>query len=181
MKAVSIKKFVICGAAAILSMCVALQAHAGFVGNVVHADYLFPDIGNAYKNLGDAAVNAAGPEFSVKFASTITADISDTNILIDIFDVNSFFVPSIFNGFHFSDASGTLSPITGVTIASTNNFDFNASDITFDADDIFLNFQGRSVVPDSSLLLNVTFIPEPMSALLFGLGLTFIGITRRKN
>ncbi|MES2353665.1 MAG: PEP-CTERM sorting domain-containing protein [Pseudomonadota bacterium] len=173
------KKLATCAAAAILSMFAALPAKAGFVGNTVHADYLFPDIGNAFTNLGDAVIGS-GPEFAVTYVSTLTADISDTSILINIFNGDALFSPSPFNGFHFFDTLGTISPITNVSIASINRFDFNASDITFDADNIFLNFEGLIVVPDSSLLLNVSFVPEPVSALLFGLGLTVIGLGWRK-
>jgi len=164
-----------------------LPARAGFIGNTVHAEYLFPDTSSVFMDLGDASVGA-GPEFSFSFDSDITVDFSDTNIAITILNGNSSFNAASFNGFHFFDVFAAIDPITNVALTSTNNFSFNASGITFDADNIFLDFQGLDVLPDSSLALAVTFasgpgptgLPEPVSPVLIGLGMASLALVRRK-
>jgi len=174
------KKWYLWVVSILLSVFAALPAQAGFMGQTVHADYLFPDTGSVFTDLGDAVVGA-GAEFSLTFASTITADFSDSSILVTIFGADSSFTSAAFNGFHFSDVLNTIAPIANITVAATNNFAFSSADISFDADNIFLNFQDLVVSPDSALTLAVTFVPEPISVALFGVGLLALGCTRRKQ
>lgn len=164
----------------LLSFFATLPAQAGFLGQAVHADYLFPDTATTFTDLGNSVVGA-GSEFSLTLASTLTVDFSDNNILITIFDANSSFTLSAFNGFHFFDVLNAIPSITNVAIAATNNFAFTPGGISFDADNIFLNFQGLSVLPDSALTLAVSFVPEPMSAALLGIGLFALARSRRKR
>ena len=140
---------------AVLTMAAA-PSYAGFMGTTIHGEYLFPDNGTTFMDLGDAMVGA-GAEFSISFDSTITVDFSDSTIAIDIAGGSTPFTAAAFNGFHFSDTSGLADAITQVSLVTTHNFAFDASGISFDANNIFLNFQGLDVVPDSSLLLAVNF------------------------
>jgi len=60
---------------------------------------------------------------------------------------------------------------------------FTAGGLSFDADHVFMNWQGVSHTPNDVLILNLQFgeVPEPATLALLGLGLAGIGFSRRKQ
>jgi hypothetical protein len=72
---------------------------------------------------------------------------------------------SSFSGLNLSDTSGLVRAITGVTINPSSNFSgFNASRLSFDADNLFVNLQGLTFRPETRLVLDVTFAPTAAAA-----------------
>ncbi len=151
-----------------------VQAGLLFDGETIGYEYLFPDASTTAFN-PDPVVVGAGVELPGLFNSSFdvaSMDISDTNILVDYYAANSW-SPAAFNGFRIFDLGATLPAITSVTVnAATNMAGFSAANITFDADNIYVNWQGLGFDPSTivSLDVNVSAVPEPSSCALLGLG-----------
>ena len=158
-------------------------------GKTVNYQYFFPNSSSPYADAGngDYVVGsgieitniANGSYFGYNRYGTI--DISDTNIYVH-FNVTDGWMAEPFNGFRISDALGLIPDFTSVTInAATNMSGFGASRISFDADNIWINWQGLTFVYDTvvSLDINSTSVPEPATLLLLGFGLIGIAAVRR--
>ena len=67
---------------------------------------------------------------------------------------------------------GTIPPISGVSVnGATSLAGFNSSRVSFDADNIYVNWQGLTAVPSQIVSLDVQFteVPEPATLALVGL------------
>ena len=178
-----------------LAAC-AMNAQASFNGQVILAEYLFPDASTVFPGefTPAQATVGAGVEFS---AAGIAVDFSSSNILwtnIDPTGSSVTFAPASFNGHRFTDLNGTIPEITGVTInAATTLAGFDASRVSFDANSIRVNFDSLEVLPEDIVSLDVTFAAAPppapqavptISALglgLLGLLLGLIGIHAKRS
>jgi hypothetical protein len=118
-------------------------AHAGFLGNTVAADYHWPNLrtvlypsGNAVVGAGIEFPNVGG--FGVGISPSV--DISDTNILIT-YPVGFSFAPppKTFDGWVISDILGAIPNIIGVSLRGTNIPGYDASQLSFDSDHVFIN------------------------------------------
>ena len=84
-----------------------------------------------------------------------TLDVSDTNILVDFY-ADSEWTASDFNGFRLVDIDNTIDAFTSVAINAVTNFvGFDASRITFDADNIYVNWQGLTFTTDTVVSLDI--------------------------
>jgi hypothetical protein len=163
-------------------------AHAGFLGQAVEARAFFPALppGNSTNGGPVTAVVGAGVEFANGAFTPFfgpSFDFSDTSIAI--VQTATGHQSAAFNGWQFFDVNGTIDDITGVSIAGDSSGFFSADPgrITFDANHIWINFQGLSFGQVAEIGLNVTFgnaVPEPGSAALAGLALLAAAGLRRR-
>ncbi len=159
-KLLKIAALLACGVAA-------LPAHAsGFDGSTIAFQMIFPDLSSPYSTQ-QIAVVGAGVEFPNDSVGFYGADLGGTTLtLIDL--VGGLNTPASFNGVAFSDIGNSLAAITGVSFVS-GGFAGEQPVLTFDADHIFLNFQGisQATAPGTSYTYAVSFadsaVPEPAS------------------
>lgn len=165
-------------ALAVLMLCAHPRAHAAFLdGQTLGYEYLFPDLGTVF--FSTSFVVGAGvelPNMTSEFSAPASVDVSDTNIFID-FLVDRVFSPGSFNGFHMFDLLGTIESFgsVGITLA-TNLAGFNSSLISFDANNLFVNFDALDFDANSIVSIDIRPVPEPSTLLLVGLGLSMAGI-----
>jgi hypothetical protein len=158
-------------------------ANAGYIGNTIHGLILFPTTSSVDFDMGDPVVTGSGDTFNASF-SNFRIDFTDTTITI--IAKNSFsFASGGFNGFGFENTDGQDPLITNVVIdAATTQPGFNAADLSFDSNDIFVNNAGLSGAAGDKMVLDVTFgsvsVPEPRTLLLLSTALVVFGWSRRK-
>lgn len=131
----------------------------GFEGKTIGYTYLFPTISGVYGNTARDVTVGAGVEIaSINPDSNIgSMDISNDHVLITFNNAVSW-NPTAFNGFRLSDKFGTVSDIAGVTLLQNgNNSGLDATDISFDANNIYLNWQGLTFQAGGHVELGVLF------------------------
>ena len=161
----------------------AMPAFADLNGATVTVNYLYPEQNDIYEVLGMGTVTSGG--FTVNsFGQHDFTVYPDEITLTNVSGEDIQFTTADFNGYGLVvDSGGT--PITGVTIAYNDIAGFDASRITFDGTDVWLNLEGLTTTPGLDLQLDLQFAsgttPEPSSITLFGLGvLSLAGVARRK-
>lgn len=149
-------------------------------GQTVNYQYFYPDMSTPFGNApnGDYVV---GP--GVEITNFIEGgggdiDLRDTQIAVLFSDVE--FVGGEFNGFRINDVNMSIPSFTAVTINGATNVTFDPSRISFDADNIWVNFQGNTYAPGDMLVLDVSAVPEPQTYALMLLGLVGVAAVSRR-
>ena len=151
-----------------VAMIIAGSAHAQLSQGTIGFNYLFPDAGNVFYS---STFTTASPETGFGYFTTSATDHTITNS--NFFQSNSW-TGADFNGYEIYDFDGTMDAFTSVTLASSNMAGLDSSRISFDANHIWVNWQGLSFNTDTVVRLNVNgSVPEPASwaMMLGGFGL----------
>ena len=162
------------------------------VGESVSTESLYPDIGTVYTSPIAALVGPCVelPGSSTNFGGGNYFDIDFFADEIEIrFNATNVFSAVSFNGLHIFNTPLAQADITGVTInPATNMVGLDASRITFDANNIYINWEGLpfSTAPRTIVSLDLTSglsdVPEPSSMVLAGLGVVgLIVATHRRR
>lgn len=172
-------------------LLVATPASAAMIGVTIEATALFPDLAAPTTTAGPVdAVVGPGIEFTDgQFTPFFgpSFDFDDATITITTTAVNH--SGGSFNGYRFFDVLGGLPNISALSIISDTSGFFSAapSRLSFDANNIFINFQDLSFNGDEVVVLGVQTqdagapVPEPATLTLLGTGLVLAGARRRRK
>lgn len=156
-----------------------------FDGKTLQVSYLYPDPVTTFRGPDD--ITGGGPAVVWNIGSTLTATLAgDTLTAVDNCFVGCIFDPATFNGLRLSDTYGVLAPITGVSINAATNFPaFDLSRVTFDGDNIYLNFQGLRFSSETGVFAvdvqtGSGAVPEPATWALLIAGFGLVGSNIRR-
>jgi hypothetical protein len=166
-----------------------VSAHAGLMGQTLSAQYFYPNTSTAYVGatfVPPTFIVGAGVETvgDVEGVTTLTVDFSDSALLLTLNTIltNPTWGPASFNGPIFTSTTGLN--IVSATNTGTTLAGFDDSRISFDATQLFLNWQGLSYQDGDVVSIqfeSATDVPEPISITLLGAGLVAIGVSRRRG
>jgi hypothetical protein len=135
-----------------------ISVGASMAGHTIRHTFEAPFMGEVLSGPDDLVVGD-GVELAVISPGAVpgSIDIRDDSIVFSWdtgFGLSAGFA---FAGSHFSDLDDALPDIVGVTISQNNVVGVDQSDITFDADNIWVNLSGMVVGPGYQLVLEVEF------------------------
>ena len=142
----------------VLGCAMALPVRADLAGDTIRTWELYPDLSTIYG--GPVDVVDPGTILSFPgFAPIVNITFDDSNITITMVrDATAF--TSAFNGFRFFDVS---EPGFGSVAldSATNVPGIDGSRVSFDAQDIFVNFSGVTYSTGQEVSLDIAPVPEP--------------------
>ena len=147
---------------AVLACAIALPVRADVLtGDTIRTWELYPDLSTIYGgpvDVVDPGSILAFPGFA-PIVNIFFTFFTDANITIQMArDATA--ITSSFNGFRFFDE--TEAPFTSVTLDSATNVPgFDASRVTFDAQDIYVNFSAITYSTGERVSLDINATPEP--------------------
>lgn len=165
-----------------LSLLAAPAEAALLLGKTVQLSYEFPNTGAVFEGPFDNLVGTTG---ATSFqGGRILATPSDTQLRVHSDCMSTrvcLFAGFPFNGIHLRDGLGGISSFASVTVnALTSLPGFNNSRISFDADNIYLNFAGLSGGPyDVVVDIRTAGVPEPSAWALLIAGFAILGAALR--
>ena len=150
------------------------------LGKSIGIQYIYPDISAMEQDLGSNLVGTDGP---TPFDPYFKFSFTDTTATTSNFQFAAAWGSAPFNGFRLYDVNGTIAAFTSVTInPSSNLLGLDASRITFDANNIYVNWDGLSVSASTFVTLNISgAVPEPASWALMIAGFGMVGFAARRR
>jgi hypothetical protein len=168
-----------------LASLAATPAAASLIGATFDAVYYHPDSLTPYPDAEFTPLTfvvGAGQETdgNVEDATHLLVDFSDDALVITFDTILSFptWNNSAFNGVIFT-ATAPHDIATATVDPSTTLNSFDDTRVSLTTDRILLNWAGLSYQDGEFVKLNFTFVPEPGSALLLGVGLLGLARVRR--
>jgi hypothetical protein len=162
---------------AAFAVCLSLlsaSARADLVGTTATVNYEWPTLGTVLYSGGTQVITSSGTTFPVDSGDD-PVTVTGSNLTLTFDDGWSFSTaPKTFDGIVLTDPGAY---ITGVSLAGTNITGFLASDVTFDAHDVYINFpypplSALNVGADVSVnIATAAATPEPSGLLLLGTGM----------
>ncbi len=127
-------------------------------GATIGFQYLFPNTGTIDEDDGSFSV-VPGPEGS--YSGVFVYDVSANQIVLNAFGFEGSFTTSTFNGPRFYDFGLDDLDLTGVSVnPASNMFGLSNANLTWDGDNIFLNWQGLSFNSETQVILDLQFNGE---------------------
>jgi len=162
-------RWVLATALALAAAAIAPTAQAGWVGGTVGWTLETPR-GTVVADRGTALVGQTGQEFNAKPFNDFVIDANGNSInLRNLGNLPVSFqgtTPSGFLGFAFTDVNRTISRITGVRLTANDVTGFDASRVTFDDDNVYINLNGVATAFGEDLTVEISFEDGTTSALL---------------
>ena len=131
----------------------------GWSGNTLVENYYYPTSTAVYYTSPNFSVPASHIEGNPDNGGAFYLSVTANTITASGFTFSGFWNSAPFNGFEVVDLSGNPD-ISGVTIAaSTNMTGLTSSDISFDSNAVWVNWEGLSFNKNTIVTLDVTFDP----------------------
>ncbi len=113
-----------------------------------------------FRNLGTQTVTPTGVDFSAVLGA-ITITVTPNQVVFTTRPGSTVeYTAAPFNGFQIAQTGALPASFTSVTLDAASNVNgFDASRISFDSTNIFVNFQGLRALSDQSVTLNLGFAP----------------------
>lgn len=175
------KKIVTALTASVLALAIAAPANAALLlGKTIQLTYLFPSQGSTFDGPFNNTVGTTGHTL---FFGLLRATPGDTTLSVTLPGFSGGFSPAPFNGVRLTDAFNTVAAFTSVNVSALSNVaGFDASRVSFDANNVYLNFQGLNVAPDFFAQVNIGGgVPEPAAWTLMIAGFGLVGAAARRR
>jgi hypothetical protein len=142
---------------------------------------LYPNTSTIAADFGTAVVGD-GIEFLSGGWSQHNIDLTATTITLAFQGGTGQFDNTAFNGFKLFDATDQLADFASVSFNSGSGYTgSNTPVVSWDADNIWVNFSNKIQAPGSYITFNVATVPEPSTASLLALGLVGIAAVCRRR
>jgi hypothetical protein len=149
-------------------------------GNAIGIQYIFPTSGSVFEDTGTNVVGTDGPTSVIGIFSL---SFTDTTATASNFTFDTSWTPADFNGFRLYDINGTIPTFTSVTINQISNMaGLDASRIAFDADNVYVNWNGLSFDTNTVVTLNISgAVPEAQTWAMMIVGFGLVGAAMRRR
>ena len=166
----------------------ATQAHAGLLGSTVTSQYYA--YGSLYNGGGSPSTFIADDTAQGQFDNYYTITVSDNQITYDFLS-NTTWSPSAtsLNSGGLFITNGNLLTFSGAPVITSVTLDpastginFTQSGVTFNSDNVAVDWQNVNFAAGSTVILDVNAVPEPETYALMFAGLGALSwVARRKS